>query len=832
MIVKINDRRIPTNIGNKAKSLMVMKAAGFEVPNGFILDSDTFNLVVEYNKKKEIINDLLLETNLANVKKNCLLIAKLFENFVLPKNIVADINNNIETGKYAVRSSGTKEDLDNYSFAGQYDTFLNLDGIEAITNAVIDCYKSMYSENIITYFLNNNIPLLHLEMAIIIQEMVDADKSGVVFTINPLTGNDKEMVVEVAKGLGENIVSGKVNPERYLFNWFDNKYDFSKDNYLLDSQEMTNLFKVSHDIMLHFGYPCDIEFAIKGKKLYILQARAVTKVMYSQISDQWSTADFKDGGVSATVCTPFMWSLYEYIWDTTLSKFMLELKLIKKKDIRKLGQMFYGRPYWNMTMVKQCMAKVPGYKERSFDEEFGVKITYEGNGVETKTSPKLLFDLIKTAWCQRKIIRKQNDTVSSFKVEYLQKYHDYLTHDFNDDIDGVWYDLIKNVYLQSEGTYFWQIFINTVHQSLFKDSLLKYVSDSEYLNLISGLDNISHLLPFYDIWNITRKIKADKPAWDYWRNASVSSIKVMYENKSAKYFIPELRIYLDTFGYHSEKELDVTYPCYYEDVEKVIKMFKDTLELDDSCSPIIDRQTQTAKFQEQLSKVKNSVSSRKFTKIVDKIDRMRNMLWWREELRDISTRFYYIIRIYTLELAESYVKKGIISGIDDIWFLTISDIFAFMNNEVDINSIHNTLEKNKKYYNSFRNYLSENEIGSVFDNEGISNHNDTHQIKGIGCNNGVVTGTARVIEDLSEIDRLNINDILITKFTDTGWTNKFAILKGIVTEYGGILCHAAIISREYGIPCVVCCHNATHKIKDGSTISINGATGEVLIIKE
>jgi Phosphoenolpyruvate synthase/pyruvate phosphate dikinase len=832
MIVKINDRQIPTNIGNKAKSLMVMKTVGFEVPNGFILDSDTFNEVVEYNKKKERIEDLLSKTNLANVKENCLLIAKLFDDFVLPENIVEDINSNIKAGKYAVRSSGIKEDLDNYSFAGQYDTFLNLDGIVAITKAVVDCYKSMFSENIITYFLNNNIPLVNLEMAIIIQEMVDADKSGVVFTINPLTGNDKEMVAEVAKGLGENIVSGKVNPELYLHNWFDNNCDFSDSNCLLNSQEMTNLFKVSHAIMLHFGYPCDIEFAIKEEKLYILQARAVTKIMYSQISDQWSTADFKDGGVSATVCTPFMWSLYEYIWDTTLSKFMLELKLIKKKDIHKLGQMFYGRPYWNMTMVKQCMAKVPGYKERSFDEEFGVKITYEGNGVETKISLKLLFDLIKTAWCQRKIVRKQNDTVSSFKEEYLNKYHNYLTSDFNEDIDGVWYELVKNVYLQSEGTYFWQIFINTVHQSLFKDSLLKYVSESEYLNLISGLDNISHLLPFYDMWNITRKIKADESCFDYWRNADISSIKTLYENKSTKYFIPELRTYLNNYGYHSEKELDVTYPCYYEDVEKVIKMFKDTLELDDSCSPIIDRQTQSTKYQEQLSKVKSSVSSQKFAKIVKKIDTMRNMLWWREELRDISTRFYYIIRIYTLELAESYVKRGIISSIDDIWFLAISDIFAFMNNELDIDSIQDILERNKKYYNSFRNYLSENEIGSVFDNEGTNNHNDPNQIKGIGCNNGVVIGTARVIENLSEIDRLNVDDILITKFTDTGWTNKFAILKGIVTEYGGILCHAAIISREYGIPCVVCCHNATQKIKDGSTISINGATGEVLIIKE
>ena len=71
----------------------------------------------------------------------------------------------------------------------------------------------------------------------------------------------------------------------------------------------------------------------------------------------------------------------------------------------------------------------------------------------------------------------------------------------------------------------------------------------------------------------------------------------------------------------------------------------------------------------------------------------------------------------------------------------------------------------------------------------------------------------------------------MTRYTDTGWTSKFAILSGIVTEYGGILCHAAIVSREYGIPCIVCTKDATKLIKDGSTISINGSTGEITVEK-
>ena len=119
------------------------------------------------------------------------------------------------------------------------------------------------------------------------------------------------------------------------------------------------------------------------------------------------------------------------------------------------------------------------------------------------------------------------------------------------------------------------------------------------------------------------------------------------------------------------------------------------------------------------------------------------------------------------------------------------------------------------------------EIGCSFDN--AKAEKGEKALGGIGCTCFKATGTARVIGGLDETDRLQTGDILVTKFTDTGWTSKFALLGGIVTEYGGILCHAAIVSREYGIPCVVCAENATKLIKDGETVTINGETGEIIL---
>jgi phosphoenolpyruvate synthase/pyruvate phosphate dikinase len=836
MLINLDNKTIPEKIGNKAKYLMAMLSNGFNVPNGFVLDSDTYDEIVSFNNKEEQIVDIIAGINEDNIKSTSEKLSGLFEGFELPQTIIDAVCVKMKEGiKYAVRSSGIKEDLESFSFAGQYLTFLNTEGLDNVKNAIINCYKSMYSETILSYLVNNSLGTEHLEMAVIVQEMVNSDKSGIAFTVNPLTGDDKEIVVEIAEGLGDNIVSGKVVPERYFYNWFNDEYQYEQTNKLLTPVELDALMKTLLDIQVYFGYPCDVEFAFEKGRLYILQSRAITKIMYSKIKDQWSTADFKDGGVSATVCTPFMWSLYEYIWDTMLKKYMLDSKILEENKLRKLSEMFYGRPYWNMSMVKSAMATVPGYKEREFDSEFGVKITYTGDGNTTKITPKSIYKIIRMAIKQKELLSHHLDHVEEYKQELLGKYKVYIDdkkeYSF-DEYQKIWVNLVKNDYLQSEGTYFWQIYLNTIHQSLFKDKLLKVVSKSDFFNLISGLDNISHLLPFYDMWAMSRQIIKDKQAFSYWTLSDVKTIAKDYKNKSQIHFIPELTEFINTYGYHSDKELDVTYPCYFEDPGSIIKMLKESILLDESTNPAYDRQKQKQKYLDELAKIRTAVSAKKYGKLVKSIERMRSMLWWREELRDVSTRFYYVIRIYTMELARIYKEKGIISDVTDIWYLKTEDIFDFIGHKKSQADLEKIIMRNRRYYNSFRNFASENEIGAVFDKEAANGNTVSNNITGIGCNSGIVIGTARVIESLAEIDKLRMDDILITKFTDTGWTGKFAILKGIVTEYGGILCHAAIVSREYGIPCVVCVTDAMKLIKDGSTISVNGETGEIIIINE
>ena len=278
MIIKFDNKNITKKLGNKGKYLMLMKQNGFQVPDGFILDSDCYDEVIKSYGIHERIQQLLKEvyntesaetkpadsaktaditrsadsamaagntraadctrtadstrsaesaktadcTKAAQISKK---IIQLFDGVKMDNSIISLLEDNIDPNKkYAVRSSGTSEDLDNYSFAGQYESFLNVQGIDNIIKAIIDCYKSMFSEVTLTYLANHSIPMEDLKMSVVIQEMIASEYSGIAFTVNPITGNDKEFLVEVAEGLGDNIVNGKVKPEQYLYNWYEERY--------------------------------------------------------------------------------------------------------------------------------------------------------------------------------------------------------------------------------------------------------------------------------------------------------------------------------------------------------------------------------------------------------------------------------------------------------------------------------------------------------------------------------------------------------------------------------------------------------------------------------
>lgn len=832
MIAGFSEFKDTKKVGNKAASLIEMKNAGFNVPDGFVADSDFFTEVLASNGQSENFAKLLASLSKENVKEVSIKAREMMGKLTFEDASMEYLAKNIKSDKlYAVRSSGSKEDLADSSFAGQYETFLNVPK-EDVAKRILSCYQSMFSEHILSYLVDRNIDVSDMKMSVVIQEMVPSQVSGICFTVNPVTGVDKEMLIELAEGLGENLVGGKAAPVSIGYNWMDKKFVSGIEQTLVSSEMLDEMADTFMKVMLLFGFPCDIEFAVYEGRLYLLQARMITRIKYQAYADLWTTADFKDGGVSASVCTPYMWSLYEYIWEYTLPKFILDSKILKPADLeKKMGDMFFGRCYWNLSVVKKTMSKIVGYKEREFDSEYGIRADYEGDGQVTGINPKSLTDIARIALAQKKILKTRNENAQNLKDALLKTYYERKeAYDSKsiDDIKTAFYKVTHDEYLFSESTYFWQIFINTIHQSLYKDGLLKYVSESEYLTMLGCIDNISHLLPFYDMWDVSREIRKNEAIKAYWESTDTKKLVSDFASGKTAENFPGMKEVIDTYGYHSDKELDVTYPCYYEDPSPLFEAVKASVLLDDSFGPEKDKIIGTNNYKAIMAKIKEQSSSSTYKKVDDKVVKMRKMLWWREEFRDLSTRFYYIIRVYTMELADQLVKEGVLKDAQDVWFLRVGDLWDYLDGKKTANELQILIDRNRMYYNAYRNYISDNEIGSVM-GEGKVDNGRKGDLSGLGANNGVVTAVARVIESFDEIDRLEPGDILVTRFTDTGWTSKFAILSGIVTEYGGILCHAAIVSREYGIPAIVNCTGAMDRIHDGDKITIDGTTGKIII---
>ena len=172
---------------DKAKSLMEMKQAKFNVPTGFVLDSDTYLEEIKSNNLDKTINKLLLELNKNNINEISAKLTKLFDKFKFTKNTSSEVLELVDNKKlYAVRSSGTKEDLENYSFAGQYKTFLNTKKEDILAN-IIECYKSMFSPIVLSYIVNNDIDRTNLSISVIVEEMIPSEYSGICFTIDPIS---------------------------------------------------------------------------------------------------------------------------------------------------------------------------------------------------------------------------------------------------------------------------------------------------------------------------------------------------------------------------------------------------------------------------------------------------------------------------------------------------------------------------------------------------------------------------------------------------------------------------------------------------------------------
>ncbi len=861
-LATLEAQQVNAMVGGKCAALVELRRWELPVPEFSAITTRGLVATLEANNMDAVVD--WLQRPSATEVLDLTAVQRALANAKLPPALDAELSCFMERHpqqKFAVRSSGTLEDGITSSFAGMYKTILNVSDLPSLRRAIRDCWAAFFDERALHYLRDLKINQ-EIGLSLVIQHMVDADKSGVLFTLDPLKGQDSELLIEACFGLGEALVSGHVTPDQYRYDWRresvvnttvatktchcirTENYPFTKLEPLAPERqrepvllmaEILSLAELAVEVQSHYGFPVDIEWAFDGAELFILQSRPITKINFTAVQGEWTTADLRDGGVSSSVCTPLMASLYKMVMDHTMASYLEGLGLPKRAGGDVWLTTFFSRPYWNLEAVKYYLSKIPGFNERAFDTGLGIEPKYQGDGLQAKSNIKTLAYGLRALVAIKLNARRQLAMVESFAARQEARLKELAAYNFGEFTDEKLFQFADQFftreYFDNEATYFNFVYDNSNINALFQEKLEKIgCNPNEFPHLLAGLDGVSHLAFMKGLWQL-RALIIDQGDETYWLSNPDIVIHDLNTGKD-KPSLREFSQFLQKFGHHSKRELDITVPRYSEEPEYVVKLLQDVLKQEPQHDPGTRNQQQRLQAEKAKTELLNKVPKWQRKSMAKKLEQIRTFLWWREELRDYSTRYYAVVRRLAIEVARRLVQLNLLQKTEDIFFLSLSQLQQGMQKKITSNQLQVLVKQNKAYYDGFRNFTIPDEIGQRYSLNDSIVVNCEGNIKGVAGSAGCVTATARVIVDIHDVGRIKEGDILITRCTDPGWTAVFSKLQGVVTETGGMLSHAAVICREYGIPAVLAVKNATKIIQDGDLITIDGNNGALLIVEQ
>jgi phosphohistidine swiveling domain-containing protein len=661
------------------------------------------------------------------------------------------------------------------------------------------------------------------------------------------------MLVEACFGLGEALVSGKVNADRYVLDARTGaalKKDFAEKKLkvvpldagvhevelpeaerrapTLGDAQLAALARLGADVQAHYERPMDIEWALEGGRLELLQARPITKLNFAPDFGEWTNANFKDGGVASDVCAPFMASLYDEIFTSTMTEHWRALRLLPRdRDVDWLLVAF-GKPYWNVGEVKRCVFQIPGFVERDLDEDLGMAVTYEGRGFVAPFTLRTALGALPTLLASKRLYRERLAMAKAFVPAFLADYDAWDAVEIQKLSDAEFrqrYErLLTDLYRRTESAYFLTVYnlsmAKTDFKLIFDKANAKAGGKLSYLNLVLGLRDVAHLRPFRELWDLAAEAR-----------------------KAGKR--PDLAPFVKRWQHHSTRELDITVPRWGEDPSFVEQIYEQYVGAGGAGSgggtegadrdPVRQAENQRSVYEAERARVRELLRWRPILRwrLFLGLRRMRDYTWWREEMRDCSTRAYWLVRKWSLEAGRRAAARGALERADDVFMLEKPDALALAAGTLDAKAAREKVAAARRYLKSYKRFDNPNELGGrhAFKDvkllPGKKVAAGAPRLSGVGGSPGRVRGKARIVRRLEEGKKVEKGDVLVTVFTDPGWTPLLSLVSAIVTETGGLLSHAAVISREYGIPAVLAATGAAEKLVDGQEVIVDGAAGTV-----
>jgi pyruvate,water dikinase len=779
---------------------------------------------------------------------------------------------NLSPDRVAVRSSAFEEDSPEYSFAGLFDTFLGIQGIPAVFDAVKACWASLWSIRAHDYRARKGLPHAAASMAVIIQAQVAAEVSGVVFTSDPIHGRSDRLVIEASWGLGEAIVQGKVTPDRIVLSKNDrrilSKEVSAKHTAVLLAEgggirEEPVASSRAHapcldeataraiaDLALQsenaFGAPQDLEWALAGGTISVLQSRPITTLTSKERSfeDRQIWSNLNSGEVLPDVVSPMTWSRIEPMLHEVFGS-MLQRMGMEFGDSRLAG-LVAGRAYFNLNTLVAIIRRIPWLRSVDLGEVLGGAqggILNEFKFAD-KDLPHLNFSLLRMAvrlpgfvfWTlshspyrglQRAVtMRRQTRMLERFDPRLLSE-DDLMTYirillNAQDVVaDAITYGGGAMVFLPP----FFDLCRRWLHDQ-----------DASIANrLLAGLGGMDSAEAGLHLWRLADRAHQHPEVENIiLAKQEYSSFRERLQRISGgSEFLDRWDAFMARHGHHCRGEIELMNPRWREMPDFILGLVRGYLERFDHANPVALHQRLAVERQRLAQQCRSRFWDPFRRGLFDfLLGNAQRASVVRENLKSEVVRTWALGRLLLLEFGRRFCDRGLLGTPDDIFFLRFEELEPIRKGQFGCN-VAQTVASRRAEYDRNKGLSPPAVVVGRYDPSGVAptiSNADSRVLKGLGVSPGVVTGPARVILRADTGAQILPGEILVAPFTDPGWTPHFLQAAAIVMDLGGLLSHGSIIAREYGIPAVVNVGPATRIITTGQMLQVDAHRGEVRIL--
>ncbi len=871
------DKSSLANVGGKGANLCELcRVPGIAVPAGFCVTTyayrDFINTSNEFVGLLEALSMIDVE-ELEELRAAGECMRAHLMNLDIPNSIEREIISAWrETGSqyaYAIRSSATAEDLPGASFAGQQDTFLNIEGEQNILDSVRKCWASLFTDRAIVYRHKNGFRHEQVSLAVVVQRMVFSEVSGIMFTADPVTGNRKTVAIDAGFGLGEALVSGIVSADLYQVKSGKLiKKQIARQETavyarpeggtgrvelpagkqtapVLSDEQAIRLARVGKRIEAHFGFPQDIEWCLADNEIYIVQSRPVTTLYPVPVTDDDKLHLFISLGhvqMMTEAMKPLGISVLRTLAPVGKSAPEAESDLLQEAgcrlylDITRLLE--YPQISKRLPGLLVNVDELIGRTVQTFTEREDFQATVKpGQKLDTALIRKALptaFAMLKTILYRDnyQVIDELNRFIAETVAENRSKLQAVSGVDAIAQIQEILPTLIPAFALRVA---------QYMGLAIISYKLIEHLSQ-RWLGDVAQLGSISKSPP----GNVTTKMAlvlgdvADDvrnfPGVIKYLNQAVD--KTFWEDLRAvpggEDVLPVFSKFFERYGMRGTGEIDITRPRWREVPTQLIPAILNHVY---GVKPGQHRREfLTGKTEAELAADKllrrlgqEPLGFFKAGCMRRLVEVHRSLIGIREHPKYFIVQHLDMFKQIILQEAGKLTAAGILEYPEEVFWLTLPEIKeTIATQRLDRSLLTGRWEKyqNDNKLTPPRAMTSEGEIITAKPGARVP----SGALPGSPVSAGIAEGRARVVLKLEEA-KMELGDILVAPYTDPAWTPLFTLASGLVTEVGGLMTHGAVVAREYGMPAVVGVENATRFIQDGQKIRVDGTRGFVEILK-